>query len=85
VSIHQPQLWEGKLIPPQASGVIYLTVNDSSIGQNALHQASHHLFVTKQKDSEARASDPYNLLDTQNPLVNFDSYFDGESLDQEDL
>jgi primary-amine oxidase len=68
-----------------ASSVIHLTIQNSTVGRNAIRQSSHQLFVTKQKDSEARASHPDNLFDTDNPLVNFDDYFDGESLDQEDL
>jgi primary-amine oxidase len=68
-----------------ATGVIHLTVQNSTIGRNAVNQASHHLYVTKQKDTEARASNPSNLFDPEAPLVNFAKYFNGESLDQEDL
>jgi primary-amine oxidase len=65
--------------------VIHLTVQNSTVGVNAVHQASHHLYITRQKDTEARASNPSNLMDPDDPLVNFAKYFDGESLDQEDL
>lgn len=30
-------------------------------------------------------ANPYNNLDVRNPLINFDNFFDGESLVQEDL
>jgi primary-amine oxidase len=30
-------------------------------------------------------ANPYNNLDVRNPLINFDEFFDGESLVQEDL
>ena len=65
--------------------MIHLTVENSTIGRNAVGQMSHQFFVTKQKDLEARASNPNNLADPESPLINFSKYFDGESLDQEDL
>lgn len=68
-----------------AAGVAALTIQNSSIAQNAANHADHHLYVTKQKDTEARAANPYNLLDPVDPLVNFAKYFDGESLDQQDV
>ncbi|KAH7393640.1 copper amine oxidase [Cadophora sp. MPI-SDFR-AT-0126] len=68
-----------------AAGVAALTIQNSSVTQNAANHADHHFYVTKQKDTEARAANPYNLLDPANPAVNFAKYFDGESLDQQDL
>jgi primary-amine oxidase len=68
-----------------AAGVAYLTVQNSSITKNAAHHTTHHLFVTKQKDDEARATNPYNSLDIDNPPVDFAKYFNGESLVQEDM
>lgn len=68
-----------------AAGVAALTIQNSSLAQNAVNHADHHLYVTKQKDTEARASNPYNLLDPADPVVNFAKYFDGESLDQQDM
>jgi primary-amine oxidase len=68
-----------------AAGVASLTIQNSSVSQNALNHADHHLYVTRQKDTEARADHPYNLLDPADPMVDFAKYFDGESLDQEDV
>ncbi|KAH8586808.1 copper amine oxidase [Bisporella sp. PMI_857] len=68
-----------------AAGVAHLTVQNSSITQNAANHADRHFYVTKQKETEARASHPYNLLDPADPAVNFAKYFDGESLTQQDL
>ena len=68
-----------------AAAVAALTIQNSSVTQNAANHASHHFYVTKQKDTEARAANPYNLLDPADPLVDFSKYFDGESLDQQDV
>jgi primary-amine oxidase len=38
-----------------------------------------------QKDSEIHAASPWNAYSPWDPLINFGEYFDGESLDQEDL
>jgi primary-amine oxidase len=52
---------------------------------NAVNFADHHFYVTKQKDTEAQATHPYNILDPIEPIIDFAKFFDGESLDQEDL
>lgn len=68
-----------------ASGVAYLTVQDSSVTKNAAHHTTHHLYVTRQKDNETYAVGAYNSLTPEDPQVDFDKYFNGESLDQEDM
>ncbi|KAM5346287.1 hypothetical protein ACJ41O_009292 [Fusarium nematophilum] len=68
-----------------AAGVAHLTIQNSSVSKNATNHADHHFYVSRQKDTEARASNPYNLLEPEDPAVNFATFFDGESLDQEDL
>ncbi|KAK7963812.1 membrane primary amine oxidase [Apiospora saccharicola] len=68
-----------------AAGVIHLTVKDSSVAGKALGVANHHLYATKFKDTEVRGSSPYNLLDVQDPLVDFQKYMNSESIAQEDL
>lgn len=68
-----------------AAGVASLTIQNSSLAQNSVNHADHHFYVTKQKDTEARASNPYNLLDPADPVVNFAKFFNGESLDQQDV
>jgi len=68
-----------------ASGVAHMTIQNSSVTKNAANHATHHLYVTKQKDSEERAAHAYNSLDLANPPVDFAKYFDGESLLQEDM
>ncbi|KAF2276554.1 amine oxidase catalytic domain-containing protein [Westerdykella ornata] len=69
----------------KASGASHLTVVNSSNTGNAAHFATHDLYFTKQKDTEPRAADPYNGHDTQDPLVDFSKFLDGETLEQEDL
>ncbi|KAF5989464.1 peroxisomal amine oxidase [Fusarium bulbicola] len=72
-----------RIVP--ASGVAYLTVKDSSITGNAAHHTTHHLYVTRQKDNETYAAGAYNSLTPEDPQVDFDKYFNGESLNQEDI
>lgn len=47
--------------------------------------ATHHLYVTKQKDSEFSVAHANNAYDPYHPIVDFSKYFDGENLQQEDL
>ncbi|KAH7177223.1 copper amine oxidase [Fusarium sp. MPI-SDFR-AT-0072] len=72
-----------RIVP--ASGVAYLTVQDSSVTKNAAHHTTHHLYVTRQKDNETYAAGAYNSLTPEDPQVDFDKYFNSESLDQEDI
>ncbi|KAF2146772.1 uncharacterized protein K452DRAFT_323862 [Aplosporella prunicola CBS 121167] len=66
-------------------GTAHLTVKDSSNLANAANWATHDLFVTRRKDTEPRAAHPYNSQDVNNPVVDFNEFFDGESLVQEDI
>jgi primary-amine oxidase len=75
----------GYKISPNLGSPVYLTVRDSSTAKKAVSFATHNLFVTKQKDTEPRSAAAWNNQDPENPLVNFEEFFDGESLDQEDL
>ncbi|KAJ4002737.1 hypothetical protein NW766_012667 [Fusarium irregulare] len=72
-----------RIVP--ASGVAYLTVQDSNITQNAGHHTTHHLYVTRQKDNETYAAGAYNSLTPEDPQVDFNKYFNSESLVQEDV
>ncbi|KAK0756315.1 hypothetical protein N5P37_011230 [Trichoderma harzianum] len=66
-------------------GYKFSPVLNSSNAMNAVNFADHHFYVTKQKDTEAQATHPYNILDPIEPIIDFAKFFDGESLDQEDL
>ncbi|KAH7180088.1 copper amine oxidase [Fusarium flagelliforme] len=72
-----------RIVP--ASGVAYLTVQDSNITQNAGHHTTHHLYVTQQRDNETYAAGAYNSLTPEDPQVDFNKYFNSESLVQEDI
>lgn len=67
------------------TGTAHSTVVNSSNLNNAAHWANHDIHVTKQKDTEPRATHPLNNQDTFDPPVDFRAFFDGESLRDEDL
>ncbi|KAF2179308.1 amine oxidase catalytic domain-containing protein [Zopfia rhizophila CBS 207.26] len=75
----------GYRITPSTGSVTYLTIQNSSNIPNAANFADHAFYVTKQKDTEAQAAHPYNEMDPYDPLIDFGKFFDGDSLDQEDL
>jgi len=76
--------YRGYRILPSA-GTIHLTVEDSSNLKNAANWAKYDLAVSQHKDTEPRSAHPYNSQDVANPMIDFDKFFDGESLEQEDL
>ncbi|KAH8883689.1 amine oxidase catalytic domain-containing protein, partial [Thozetella sp. PMI_491] len=71
-----------RLIP---GSVAHLTVQNSTIAGNSVNFATNHLFVTKQKDSELKVSTMENAEYPNHPLIDFNKFFDGENLVQEDL
>ncbi|KAH7060686.1 copper amine oxidase [Macrophomina phaseolina] len=68
-----------------SSGAVHLTVENSTNLANAANWATHDLFVTKRKDTEPRSAAASNGQDVHAPLVDFNDFFDGEDLVQEDL
>ncbi|WRT68622.1 uncharacterized protein IL334_005600 [Kwoniella shivajii] len=74
-----------KIMPSRGGAGMHLTITNSSNLLNSAGFATHAYYVTKQKDSELRASNAWNDYDTARPLVDFDKFFDGENLVQEDL
>ena len=77
--------YRGYRIAPYLGSPTYLTVQNSSTARRTNRFATHNMFVTKQKDTEPRSAAAWNNQDPYDPLVDFDTFFDGESLDQEDL
>jgi len=67
------------------TGLAHLTVERSSNLENAANWAGYDVQVTRHKDTEPRSAHPYNSQDVFSPPVDFDRFFDGESLVQEDL
>jgi primary-amine oxidase len=68
-----------------SAGTINLTVPNSRNLVNAANWAKHDLFVTRHHDTEPRSSHPCQSQDVANPPINFDDFFNGESLLQEDI
>ncbi|KAG4421066.1 hypothetical protein IFR04_005829 [Cadophora malorum] len=68
-----------------SSPTIHLTVENSSNLEKAANWAKNDLYVTRQKDTEPKSSHPYQSQDVFNPPIDFDAFFDGESLVQEDI
>ncbi|KAI2080782.1 hypothetical protein LOZ04_004158 [Ophidiomyces ophidiicola] len=67
------------------SATSYLTVKNSDNLKKSGGWATHNLYVLKNKDTELHSTSPYNNLDAGKPVIDFNKYFNGESLDQEDL
>ncbi|OAG05511.1 membrane copper amine oxidase [Paraphaeosphaeria sporulosa] len=68
-----------------SSGTAHLTVQNSSSAVNSANWAGYDIQFTKQKDTELSSSHPYNSQDVNDPPINFDHFFNGESLVQDDL
>ncbi|KAF2088297.1 membrane copper amine oxidase [Saccharata proteae CBS 121410] len=87
VNMDRPNAWGEypgfRILPSQ--GTVRLTVKNSSNLVNAANWATHDLFVTRQHDKEPRSAHPYNNQDVAEPVVDFDRFFDGEGLVQEDV
>ncbi|KAF1836803.1 amine oxidase catalytic domain-containing protein [Decorospora gaudefroyi] len=69
----------------RSAGTIRLTQTNSTNIRKTGAYATHDFYVTQQKDSEPRAADAYNQYEPEDPLVDFETFLDGESLEQEDL
>ncbi|WWD21794.1 hypothetical protein CI109_106282 [Kwoniella shandongensis] len=74
----------GYAIHPGASA-IHLTNLNCKRTQDNVNWAKHHLSVTRRHDNEPTSSTLWNIHLPGAPTVDFYKFFDGESLDQEDL
>lgn len=77
--------YPGFKIYPSAGTPIHVTVENSTVFPNVIDWATHPLYALKRKDSEPVAAHPDEGYDTLEPKILFNSFFDGESLDQEDV
>ncbi|KAL2856687.1 copper amine oxidase [Aspergillus pseudoustus] len=68
-----------------SSGTAHLTVKNSTNLANSAHWAEYDIQVTQQHDYEPFAAHPYNSQDIHDPPVNFEKFFNSESLNQTDL
>ncbi|KAJ1562398.1 hypothetical protein HK405_012622 [Cladochytrium tenue] len=67
-------------------GAVHQTITKTSpFLTNGANWASTDLAATVRKDTEPYLSDEFNQESHLTPLVNSDDFFDGESLDQQDL
>ena len=63
----------------------HLVIENSTLLGNSVNWAYNHLYALQRKDSEPHSTYPYNSRDPNAPVVDFAKFFDGESLDQEDI
>lgn len=77
--------YRGYRIAPGFGSPIYLTSKNSSVVGKSANFAKHHLYVTKHKDNEPRSASYLNMKDVNNPHVDFEKFFDGENIEQEDM
>ena len=63
----------------------YLTVERSTALGKSVSWANHNLYALQQHDTEPESAYAYNSYDPYHPAVDFEEFFNGESLDQEDI
>jgi primary-amine oxidase len=67
------------------TGTGHLTIEDSSVLLQSAKWAERDLMFSVAKDTEPRSASIFNTMDKGNPPIDFDKFFDGESLRQQDL
>jgi primary-amine oxidase len=67
---------------PATGNAIHSTVRNSSNANNSINFGTHAFYATRQKDTEVHLSHQFNGADIENPLIDFNKFFDNESLDQ---
>lgn len=70
---------------PASGSIVHLTVQNSTNLGTSANWATNHLYAVQQHDTEPRSAYPYNNQDVNSPTVDFSKFFNGESLDQEDI
>ncbi|TEA10610.1 Membrane primary amine oxidase [Colletotrichum sidae] len=76
-----------QVVPAQPAAALHsrlTAVNSTSLGRTA-GWSSHDVHITAQHDTEPRSAYPFNAHDLFDPPIDFDRFFDGESLNQTDL
>lgn len=77
--------YRGWRVAPGTGNLVRLTVQNSTNLHNAALWSGHNLYAVKQHDTEPRSAYPYNSLNVTDPVVDFAKFFNGESLEQEDI
>ena len=72
-----------RMVPGRSN--VHLTVKNSPWSMYNAEYAKHHFAVTRQHDNEPYANSVQNVNLPMKPQQDFAKFFDGESLDQEDL
>ncbi|KAJ5678298.1 membrane copper amine oxidase [Penicillium maclennaniae] len=67
-----------------STGTVPLTVENSNL-RNAGQWAGYDVQVTQHHDTESRSAHAKNNQDVENSPINFDQFFNGENLTQQDL
>lgn len=84
-SITSRQLRVSLIKAVDSGSVAHLTVQSSTALGQAANWANHHLYALQHHDTEPKSAYAYNSYDPHNPAVDFNEFFDGESLEQEDI
>ncbi|KAM0548794.1 hypothetical protein ACHAPJ_009791 [Fusarium lateritium] len=75
----------GYSISPNSGSTAHLTVQASSALGQAANWANHNLYAVQHHDTEPKSAYAFNSYDSKHPAVDFAKFFNGESLDQEDI
>ncbi|KAK8130921.1 membrane copper amine oxidase [Apiospora sp. TS-2023a] len=76
--------YRGWRVLPSTPGS-HLSIINSTVMRNTAHFAEYDVSISRAKDTEPRATHPYGNQDTREPPIDFAKFFDGESLEQEDI
>ena len=79
--------YPGFRIYPSTGTPIHSTIEESSVFPNMMNWATHQLYALRRKDSEPVSAHPAAISygPVHQSLIDFNNFFNGESLDQEDL
>ncbi|KAI5810568.1 copper amine oxidase [Pyronema omphalodes] len=77
--------YPGYRIAPASGTPVHLQIEKSPVLKNVAEFTTHHLYVTKQKDTEPRLGASASNRDGEHPLVEFGKFFNGENVKQEDI
>ncbi|KAH7309874.1 copper amine oxidase [Stachybotrys elegans] len=76
----------GFRIYPSTGSTTHLTVQNSTVFGNLVNWATHHMYALRRKDSEPVSAHPRSSgWSDQAIAVDFNDFFDGESIEQEDI
>lgn len=77
--------YPGFRLYPSTGSSIHLTVENSTVFPNHVNWATHQLYALQRKDTEPVSAHPESGYNPDTTMIDFNDFFDGESLEQEDL